>query len=1087
MSESRTLTVMFTDMVSSTESTAAGKQTGEVARHRLFELLRGAIATAGGSEVKNLGDGLMITFPTVRAGLEAAALMQRRAARKNRREGHAIHLRIGMSVGDAVPDEGDWFGIPVNEAARLCAAADADQALVTQKVQLLADPGGPALSPVGEMALKGFESPAVVYAVDWAQPSLDERGRPFPRLLEIARARDFVARGGELDRVLAVLDQADTGRRQVVLVCGEPGIGKTTLAAEAATAARLRGATILYGHSEEGIGTAFQPFVEILGDLVSQAPIALLRGHVAEHGDLLRRLVPADLPLQVPEARATDPETERYQLYAAVADLFARVSEDEPLLVIIDDLHWADGPTVELLRFLLSRLHDAALALVATYRDTDLAEEHPLRRLVADLHRQGGVTRIELTGFDDDDVMALIERRTGRGLDTTGEALARDLRRETAGNPFFIDELLLSIDEGGQLLDAAMRSLPLGIRDVILRRVERLGERAGDVLSAASVIGREFELELLRRALDVDDDDLAGWLDAAVRASLVAEMPDTPDRFVFAHALVPFALYEDMGPATRRRAHARVAEALESLSGDRPGRRLAELAHHWGKGASSADLSKAVRYSIAAAEYALEQLAPGEAARWYLQALELRDRHPDDDPEMRCELLICLGQAQALAGMPAHRETLFGAFAAARALGDSKRAVRAALANGRGVYSSPGQVDRDRVEMLEQALAAIGNRDTAERAELLARLADELVFAGDPERVRALSTEALGIVRRADAPRTLIDVVAERAIAIWSPDTLATRREEAEEAVLAAGRVGDPLARFHAYRCRAYASICAGELRRAEADHAEALALAERTAHPMARWMARVIGATIATIRGRFDEAQIDADAAFKIATDSGQPDALFVYSGQLGQLWFELGKLPELQSVIVENAKQFPFMPALIGVLAATAAEAGQVEDARAALARGAEVGFAPLDITWAGAIGPHAIACARIDDRNTSKLLRPLLEPYAGQVAYTAANAWLTVDHHLGALARVDARYAAAEAHLSRAAEMARHMSAPVWLARAQVELARTRIARGSTSADVSSLLQEAHDVAARLGAAGVARDAAALIHEPERAVTA
>src|SRR5207248_3522885 len=137
------------------------------------------------------------------------------------------------------------------------------------------------------------------------------------------------------------------------------------------------------------------------------------------------------------------------------------------------------------------------------------------------------------------------------------------------------------------------------------------------------------------------------------------------------------------------------------------------------------------------------------------------DRLPDDEAETRCELLICLGQAQALAGMPSHRETLFGAFEAARELDDRARAVRAALANGRGVYSSPGQVDRDRVEMLEHSLAVVGERESAERAELLVRMADELVFAGDPERVRALSAEALEIVRRVDAPRTLIDVVAE--------------------------------------------------------------------------------------------------------------------------------------------------------------------------------------------------------------------------------------------------------------------------------------------------------------------------------------
>ena len=492
---------------------------------------------------------------------------------------------------------------------------------------------------------------------------------------------------------------ADAGARQVALICGEPGIGKTTLAAEAATMAGARGASVLYGRSEEGIGTPFQPFVEALGELVSWASPAMLAEHVAEHGGELGRLVP-DLAARVPDLqkpRIANPESERYRLYAAIVDLLERATKDEPLLLIIDDLHWADGPTVDLLRFLLLRLHDAALALVGTYRDTDLPDEHPLHALVADLHREPGVTRLELTGFDDGDVMALIQRRSGQGSDAAAEALAHTLRRETAGNPFFIRELLHSIEEGGRLPSAedgrraTDRALPLGIREVILRRVKRLGDRAGNVLGTASVVGREFELELLRRAIDVDDDELAGSLDAAVRASLVTELPDSVGRFVFAHALVPYALYEDLGPARRVRAHARVAEALESLCGDRPGPRVTELALHLGKAASSEDLPKAVRYSIAAGEHALGQLAPGEAAHWYEQALELHDRRPGDEPEMRCEILTCLGQAQALAGVPEHRETLFMAFEAARAIDDGPRAVRAALANGRGVYSSPGR------------------------------------------------------------------------------------------------------------------------------------------------------------------------------------------------------------------------------------------------------------------------------------------------------------------------------------------------------------------------------------------------------------
>lgn len=1083
-----TVTVMFTDMVGSTAATAErSARAGDEVRRRLFALLRGAVAECGGTEVKNLGDGLMVTFPSAHAGIVCAARTQKRVARHNRRAAEPLHVRIGLSVGDAVAEEGDWFGRPVVEAARLCDAAGSDRILATGAVRLMAQSQPDAFSPLGGLELKGLSKPVDAYEIQWELVRPDEPPLPLPSALDAVRPRWFTARDRERARLAAALAAAEAGTPQVALIAGEPGIGKTALAADAAATVAVDGAWVLYGRCEEDAGHPYEPFVDALDHLVEHAPSALIDRHVADHGGILARLVPR-LRLRsgdLPTAEVVDPESERYLLFGAVVGLLVEAAEDQPLLVVLDDLHWADQPSIQLLRHLVRRFGDSPVTVVGTYRATELGEAHVLQALLADLSRDQAVTRIELAGLNDREVAQLLGRITARVLDEEGGRLAQAIQRETAGNPFFIRELVRNLEEsgalertGGRLVGNAIE-LPRNVRDVILHRVERLGEDARRTLSMAAIVGREFDVELLGRALEADPDDLAEQLDAAVDAALLHEVPGNGARLGFPHALVEYTLYEELGPARRGRGHRRVAAALEAVHGGSPGAHVAELAYHYGKSAAGEDVAKAVAYAVQAGNRALEQLAPDSAVQWYEQALRLHERAPGASEPERCDLLIKLGEAEAFAGLLSQRETLFEAAELARGLGDPERLVRAAIANDRGtLYSKPGAVDQARVAMLEDALASLPPGESPERAELLARLSNELHFAGEPERPRALSDEALSVARGIDDPDALIRVVAERALAIWSPDTLSERRDEAEEAVRAARRTTAPLARFNALRCRFLAAVSAGDLVRAEADLADARALVRRVAHPVARWFTCMMCSTLDAIQGRLESAEAFAEEGGDIAARSGQPDAEFVRLAQLAEVRYEQGRLGELRFAIAQMAKDFPGIPAWLGLLAASAAEGGDSAQARSRLERGAAAGFTPLDIAWGSGVGSYAIACARAEHVESAAELYRMMVPYEEQVAYTGANAWLTISHHLGALARVLDRPDAAERHLRVAASLAERMGAPVWLARTRVEEGRARLARGERQDRVAPLLEEARETAARFGAAGVERDAAGLL---------
>ena len=470
-------------------------------------------------------------------------------------------------------------------------------------------------------------------------------------------------------------------------------------------------------------------------------PEEQLAAHVGAHGSELSRLVPA-LSSRIPDlppSKATDSDTERLLLFAAVVGLLTALSQNQPVVLVLDDLQWADKGSLMLLRHLASADPTMRVLILGTYRDSELSDADALLDALAALRRLEGVSRIDLAGLDDTGVMALMEAGAGQPLNDAAVGLAHAIYRETDGNPFFVSEVLRNLVETGAIgqdaegrwvaedsLDTA--GLPDSVREVIGARVLRLGKEAGRVLSAAAVIGRDFDLDLLARATRTNEEDLLDILDAAAAVALVREVADS-GRYSFAHALIQHTLYQDLGHNRRARAHGQVAEALEDLCGDRPGSRVGELARHWMAATQPIDLAKAITYSRQAGDAALVALAPADAVRYYGQALDLYKQVTDSDPVVGIDLAIGLGTAQCQTGDPAYRDTLIGASRRAADLGDTERLVAAALANNRGWMSVGGAIDADKVEILELALDRIAT-DDPDRVLVLATLCQELNFVG---------------------------------------------------------------------------------------------------------------------------------------------------------------------------------------------------------------------------------------------------------------------------------------------------------------------------------------------------------------------
>jgi class 3 adenylate cyclase/tetratricopeptide (TPR) repeat protein len=1098
---SRTRAFLFCDLARSDAlPPRLGDDAADPLRRAVLAPLRSEVLANHGEVVKVLGDGLMASFSSAADAVSCAVAMQQAIHELGRSEaGEALGLRVGVSAGEAAQEEeGDWFGTPVVEAARLCACAGGGQVLVSDIArELTATRRQQGFVPVGSLELKGIPEPVPAYEVPW-EPLLEAPSEPppaasvpLPERLQSTAPFGFFGRQAEREVISAAWKQAAAGHRQLVLLAGEPGIGKTGLATDFAQQVHSEGATVLYGRCDEELRVPYQPFVEALRGYVADGDEGGLTEWAELHGGgALSRLVP-ELSLRFPGAgptRSTDPETERYLLFQAVSSLLATLSRPGPALLVLDDLHWAAKPTLLLLRHIVNSAEPMGLLVLGTYRETEISRSHPLGELLADFRREPSVERLSLSGLGDDEIVALVESAAGHVLDDAGVALAHAVHAESDGNPFFVVQTLRHLDESGALVrregrwvaavDPSRVGLPASVREVIGHRVGRLGDEATEVLSLAAVIGRDFDLDLLTRVTELSEDRLLDLLDQATSAAVVYEVTARPGWYTFSHALVQHALYEDLGPTRRLRAHHRVASALEELLGEEPLERVGELARHWMAATRPVDAAKAIDYALQAGDRALAQLAPEEAVGWYAQALELHEGVLDGD-ELRCDVLIRLGEAQRRAGQPTFRETLLHAAHLARRLDDTGRLLRAALANNRGIHSATGVVDEERVGVLEAAAAAVGEHHSAARALVLATLAAELTFARDWERRRALADEALAVARRVGDDATLARVLNLRQETIQVPDTLPERLANTAECLVLTERLDDPFERFWATECRLRA-VAEADVLTEEVDHLldELDRLAQELGQPALSWYVAFHRSWRELQAGHPAEAERLAVEALQIGNDSGQPEAMAIFASVLICLRRDQGRLDEVESLIAQAVADNPGIPAFRALLAVCYCELDRFDDARAVFAVDAANGFAdiPYDMVWSSGLSLYAEVCAFLGDAGAAAVLAEQLRPYGGSITHAGAVMLGAVDRYVGLLETTLGNLDEAEARFAAAAELHERIAAPVWLARTHLDWA-TLLERREGPGDrerAQRLLEQSLEATEAIGCAALARRA-------------
>ena len=880
----------------------------------------------------------------------------------------------------------------------------------------------------------------------------------------------FVDRVHELGELTAGIDGALASEGRLLTISGEPGVGKSRLARQAAAYADKRGVRALWGRCwEHGGAPPYWPWVQALRRLIADADPATLAGWLANDAAEIAQIAPelrerlGGLP-EPPSAALAQPEKARFRLFDSVASFVRRAAETEPLLIILDDLHAADPTSIMMLVAVARQIRTMRATIIGTYREIEVKHLPELAALITEAEREGLV--LPLRGLGEADIGEFVERTWGV---RAASSLVDLLRDTTEGNPFFLHEVLRQMAADGQLSGGASTgsvrlNIPRGVREFIKRLTQPLPEDAREMLDVASVLGREFSLNALASVMGKPPEALIDGLDRAVALELITETQGA-SRYSFRHALIREALYDALPAARRRALHREVAEAIRALNADAPP--FAEIAYHYCQSASPADAEIAADYSRQAARAAERQLAYEEAAQHLRNALDALALKPGGHEALEAEIMCELGEAQARTGDLAEaRKTCLKAVELARRLNRPEPFARAAVTAGRGVSNS-GETDHELVRLLNEALERLGDRDSPLRGQALARLGIELYWA-DRERSVALCQEAVEMARRIDDPRTLIVALWGRHLSLRSPDSLEQRLADGREAIAVAERAGERDFALEARFYRVTDLVEAGDITGADLGLRDYLVAEAELKDRFKRGF--LLQGMRALMDGHLAEAASLAQQAFIAGQQSGRPLTLNAFLVQHGMAMWELGRLGELEPQLRAYVTQNPLIVFARCGLQLTLVQLGRLDEARTEFESVAEDEFArvPRDWNWLASMYVLAEICVDLGEARHAEVLYRLLQPYSGRNAVIGwYHTYGSVACALGRLAGLLGRFDDAKAHFETALAANARMRAATALAHTQCELAKLLLARaqGDDAERAQALLGSARRAAEAL----------------------
>ena len=756
------LTIMMIDVVG---STALRRARGDADTDDILALLAGIVhdkvMAFGGRVRKSLGEGFLISFPSTAAAVRAAADIQMALLKRNTADPQrAVEIRIGIHTGQVTEQDGDLYGQAVHTAARVTGQAAGGQILTSEEVREDAEPlvDWPFLDS-GLFWLRGFPERWRLYEVSWSDMGLGVTGAGQARLTP------FIGRDVERASLRRLVDDALAGDGRLALVAGEPGIGKTRLVSEIGREATARGMQVLTGHCVEMSGAPpYLPYVQMIEQAIDnpRSPLALrealgdVAAEIARIAPALRRVFP-DIPppIELPAELAG-----RY-VWNSFSEFIGRAAQIQPLLLVLEDLHWADESTLLLTEYLAPLLPAMPVLVIGTYRDVEVDPHHPLARVIGQLAHRHLVERVSLRRLSFDGVGAMLRTLTGQAAP---EELVQLIHRETEGNPFFVEEVYLHLVESGVLLDDRGRlrsdlrvdevSVPESIRLVLGQRLDRLAVSTRKVLIAAAISGRAFTSEIVGEVAGANEDALVEAFDEAERARLLT--PGTVrGELMFSHELIRQTLLSGISAARREGLHVKAANAISRLYSDDLEAHAGELAYHLSHAGRSGDPAVLVHYLNIAGERAFDAAAFDDAVGYFEKALSLM---PNDGQLGRAQLLERLAMALRSVGRWEDAlGTMNDALDRYEALGQVEAIGRLGWAMVYQLVWTARFVEG--VQVGRRTLAALGNTVSADRARLLSALGWAISLSGDYATATATFDQARALAEQVGNQRAMADVL----------------------------------------------------------------------------------------------------------------------------------------------------------------------------------------------------------------------------------------------------------------------------------------------------------------------------------------